>query len=123
MATDAPAALKRAPEIQSRSVSDSVTAAAQEAAYRTIEQAQMIRLFVEDQRAFAEFEADSGSIKGHVVHRLKLRRLRFGQIRTRRKRVKTSGGRLPLKNSPRCPYIRARVHGNAQGANLHRDYA
>ena len=52
-----PAALdvvKRAAEIQGRSVSDFVVAAAQEAATRTIEETQIIRLSVEDQRAFAQ---------------------------------------------------------------------
>jgi uncharacterized protein (DUF1778 family) len=48
------AIVKRAAEIQGRSVSDFVVAAAQEAAYRTIEETQIIRLSVEDQRAFAE---------------------------------------------------------------------
>jgi uncharacterized protein (DUF1778 family) len=51
---EALAAIKRAAEIQGRSVSDFVTAAAQEAAHRTIEETQIIRLSVEDQRAFAE---------------------------------------------------------------------
>jgi uncharacterized protein (DUF1778 family) len=51
---DALAVVKRAAEIQGRSVSDFVVAAAQEAAYRTIEETQIIRLSVEDQRAFAE---------------------------------------------------------------------
>jgi uncharacterized protein (DUF1778 family) len=46
--------VKRAAELQGRSVSDFVVAAAQEAASRTIEAAQIIRLSVEDQRAFAE---------------------------------------------------------------------
>ena len=46
--------VKRAAEIQGRSVSDFVVAAAQEAARRTIEEAQIIRLSVADQRAFAE---------------------------------------------------------------------
>ncbi len=46
--------VKRAAEIQGRSVSDFVIAAAQEAATRTIEEAQIIRLSVADQRAFAE---------------------------------------------------------------------
>lgn len=53
-APDALAVVKRAAEIQGRSVSDFVVAAAQEAANRTIEATQMIRLSVEDQRAFAE---------------------------------------------------------------------
>jgi uncharacterized protein (DUF1778 family) len=46
--------VKRAAEIQGRSLSDFVVAAAQEAASRTIEEAQIIRLSVADQRAFAD---------------------------------------------------------------------
>jgi uncharacterized protein (DUF1778 family) len=51
---DALAIVKRAAEIQGRSVSDFVVAAAQEAAQRTIERTEIIRLSVEGQRAFAE---------------------------------------------------------------------
>ena len=54
IAPDALAIVKRAAEIQGRSVSDFVVAAAEEAAHRTIEQTQIIRLSVEDQRGFAE---------------------------------------------------------------------
>ena len=54
IAPDALAVVKRAAEMQGRSVSDFVVAAAQEAAHRTIEETQVIRLSVEDQRAFAE---------------------------------------------------------------------
>ena len=54
IALDALKVVKRAAEIQGRSVSDFVIAAAQEVATRTIEDAQIIRLSVEDQRAFAE---------------------------------------------------------------------
>jgi uncharacterized protein (DUF1778 family) len=54
IAPDALAVVKRAAEIQGRSVSDFVVAAAQEAAHRTIEDAQIIRLSVQDQQAFAE---------------------------------------------------------------------
>ncbi len=54
IAPDALMIVKRAAEIQGRSISDFVVAAAQEAASRTIEEAQIIRLSVEDQRAFAE---------------------------------------------------------------------
>ena len=54
IAPDALAVVKRAAEIQGRSISDFVVAAAQEAAHRTIEETQIIRLSVEDQRAFAE---------------------------------------------------------------------
>lgn len=46
--------VKRAAEIQGRSVSDFVVAAAQEAASRAIEETQIIRLSLEDQRAFAD---------------------------------------------------------------------
>jgi uncharacterized protein (DUF1778 family) len=54
IAPDALAVVKRAAELQGRSVSDFVVAAAQEAAARAIEETQIIRLSVEDQRAFAE---------------------------------------------------------------------
>jgi len=54
IAPDALAIVKRAAELQGRSVSDFVVAAAQEAANRAIEEAHIIRLSVEDQRAFAE---------------------------------------------------------------------
>ena len=54
IAPDGLAIVKRAAEIQGRSVSDFVVAAAQEAATRTIEQTQIIRLSVEDQRAFVK---------------------------------------------------------------------
>lgn len=50
---DALAVVKRAAEIQGRSVSDFVVAAAQDAAQRTIEETQVIRLSVADQRALA----------------------------------------------------------------------
>jgi uncharacterized protein (DUF1778 family) len=48
------AVLKRAAELQGRSVSDFVVAAAQDAAHRAIEEASIIRLSVEDQQRFAE---------------------------------------------------------------------
>ena len=54
IAPDALKIVRRAAEIQGRSVSDFVVAAAQEVATRTIEDAQIIRLSVEDQRAFVE---------------------------------------------------------------------
>jgi uncharacterized protein (DUF1778 family) len=46
--------IRRAAEIQGRSVSDFVNTAAQEVANRVIEETQIIRLSVEDQRAVAE---------------------------------------------------------------------
>lgn len=45
--------IRRAAELQGRSVSDFVVAAAQEAANCAIDDAQIIRLSVDDQRAFA----------------------------------------------------------------------
>lgn len=58
IAPSALAIVKRAAEIQGRSVSDFVVAAAQEAAHRTIEEAQLIQLSVEDQRRFVELLLD-----------------------------------------------------------------
>jgi uncharacterized protein (DUF1778 family) len=49
---DALAAVKRAAEIQGRSISDFVVAAAHDAAMRTIEETHIIRLALEDQQAF-----------------------------------------------------------------------
>ncbi len=46
--------VKRAAEIQGRGVSDFVVAAAEEPAHRTIEETEIIRLSVEDQRPLAE---------------------------------------------------------------------
>jgi len=54
IAPDALAIVKRAADIQGRSVSDFVVTAAQEAANRTIAEAHIIKLSIEDQRAFAE---------------------------------------------------------------------
>jgi len=54
IAPDALAVVKRAAELQGRSVSDFVVAAAQEAAHRTIEETEIIRVSVEDQRRLAE---------------------------------------------------------------------
>jgi uncharacterized protein (DUF1778 family) len=54
IAPDALAVVRRAAELQGRSVSDFVVAAAQEAAHRTIEAAQIIRISVEDQRSIAD---------------------------------------------------------------------
>jgi len=54
IAPDALLIVKRAAELQGRSVSDFVVAAAQAEANRTIEETHIIRLSIEDQRAFAE---------------------------------------------------------------------
>ena len=52
--SDVHALLKRAAEIQGRSLTDFVVSAAREAAFRTIEDTEIIRVSVEDQRAIAE---------------------------------------------------------------------
>lgn len=51
---DIHALLKRAAEIQGRTLSDFVVSAARDAAMQTIEQTEMIYLSQEDQRRFAE---------------------------------------------------------------------
>ena len=58
IAPEALAVVRRAAEIQGRSVSDFVVAAAQEAANRTIEEAHIIRLSVEDQHRFVDLLLD-----------------------------------------------------------------
>jgi uncharacterized protein (DUF1778 family) len=58
IAPEALAIVKRAAEIQGRSVSDFVVAAAREAAQKTIEEAHIIRLAVEDQQRFIELLLD-----------------------------------------------------------------
>jgi uncharacterized protein (DUF1778 family) len=58
IAPDVLALVKRAAELQGRSVSDFVVAAAQDVAHRTIEQSHIIRLSVEDQRRFVELLLD-----------------------------------------------------------------
>jgi uncharacterized protein (DUF1778 family) len=54
IAPDTLAVVKRAAELQGRSVSDFVVAAAQDAAQRTIDETHLIRLSVEDQRRFVD---------------------------------------------------------------------
>lgn len=54
IAPDALAVVRRAAEIQGRSLSDFMVAAALKDAHRTIEEAQIIRLSVDDQHRFAQ---------------------------------------------------------------------
>jgi uncharacterized protein (DUF1778 family) len=54
ISTDLHALLKRAAELQGRTMTDFVVAAVQEAAVRAVEQAEVVRLSVADQRAFAD---------------------------------------------------------------------
>ncbi|NRF68999.1 DUF1778 domain-containing protein [Aquincola sp. S2] len=58
IAPDVLAVLKRAAEIEGRSLSDFLVGAAQEAARRTIEQTQIIRLSIEEQQRFAALLLD-----------------------------------------------------------------
>jgi uncharacterized protein (DUF1778 family) len=81
IAPDMLAVVKRAAEIQGRSVSDFVVAAAQEAAERTIEKTEIIRLSVEGQRAFAEAmlnppRPSAGLRKAAEAHRRLIREVR-----------------------------------------------
>jgi uncharacterized protein (DUF1778 family) len=81
IAPDALAIVRRAAEIQGRSVSDFVVAAAQEAAERTIEKTEIIRLSVEGQRAFVEAilnppAPSAGLRKAAKAHRRLIRELR-----------------------------------------------
>lgn len=54
IAPDALRVVKRAAELQGRSISDFVVTAAQEAAHRAIDEAQLIHLSMEDQRCFVD---------------------------------------------------------------------
>lgn len=54
ISTDLHALLKRAAEIQGRTMTDFVVTAVQDAAQRVIEQSEVIRLTLEDQTCFAQ---------------------------------------------------------------------
>lgn len=54
ISTDLHAMLKRAAEIQGRTMTDFVVAAVQDAAQRAIEQAEVVRLSLADQKRFAD---------------------------------------------------------------------
>ncbi|HLH21394.1 MAG TPA: DUF1778 domain-containing protein [Chloroflexota bacterium] len=58
IAPEALAVVKRAAALQGRSVSDFVVAAAQEAAYRAIEESHVIRLSMEEQQQFVDLLLD-----------------------------------------------------------------
>lgn len=78
---EALAVVKRAAELQGRSVSDFVVSAAQEAAARTIEETTILRLSAEGQRAFAEAIAHPPDVapgfeKAIAAHRRLVREVR-----------------------------------------------
>jgi len=54
ISTDLHAMLKRAAELQGRTMTDFVVSVVQEAAQRTIEQAEVVRLSLADQECFAQ---------------------------------------------------------------------
>lgn len=54
ISTDLHAMLKRAAELQGRTMTDFVVAAVQDAAHRAIEQAEVMRLSLADQECFAQ---------------------------------------------------------------------
>lgn len=58
IAPDALAVVRRAAELEGRSVSDFVVAAARDAAQRTLEDASLIRLSLDDQRRFVDLLLD-----------------------------------------------------------------
>jgi uncharacterized protein (DUF1778 family) len=74
IAPDALALVKRAAEIEGRSLSDFVVAAAQAAARRTIEESHIVRLAADDQLRFAEAllsppEASDALMRARERHR------------------------------------------------------
>ncbi len=72
----APAALavvRRAAELQGRSISDFLVAAALKDAQRTIEDAQIVRLSVEDQQRFADLLMDPPPLAPAMKRALKAR--------------------------------------------------
>ncbi len=62
------AAVRHAAALQGRSISDFVVAAAQESARRTIEEAQIIRLSIEDQERFANLLLDPPPLPPAMEH-------------------------------------------------------
>lgn len=81
IAPEALAIVKRAAELQGRSVSEFIVSAAQEAAAKTIEETAIIRLSAEGQRAFAEAminppKPSAGLERSFVAHRRLIRDVR-----------------------------------------------
>ena len=76
IAPDALAVVRRAAEIQGRSISDFVVASAQEAAQRTVAETEVIRLSREAQERFAKLlikpHAMSPALKKALAHHRKL---------------------------------------------------
>jgi uncharacterized protein (DUF1778 family) len=75
---DVHALLKRAAEIEGRSLTDFVVAAASAAARKTIEDAGIIRLSVEDQQSFAEALINPPPLTQAMKRTIKRHRRLFG---------------------------------------------
>ena len=74
IAPDALAVVRRAAELQGRSISDFLVAAALKDAHQTIEDAQIIRLSVDDQQRFADLLLDPPPLAPAMQRALKARK-------------------------------------------------
>lgn len=74
IAPDALAVVRRAAELQGRSVSDFLVAAALKDAHQTIEDAQIIRLSVDDQYRFADLLLNPPALAPAMQRALKARK-------------------------------------------------
>jgi uncharacterized protein (DUF1778 family) len=74
IAPDALAVVRRAAELQGRSISDFLVAAALKDAHQTIEDAQIIRLSVDDQHRFAGLLLDPPPLAPAMQRALKARK-------------------------------------------------
>src|SRR5687767_6904733 len=74
------ALLKRAAEIEGRSLTDFVVAAASAAARKTVEDAGMIRLSLEDQQRFAEALINPPPLSPALKRAIKRHRRLFGPV-------------------------------------------
>lgn len=74
IAPDALAVVRRAAELQGRSVSDFLVAAALKDAQRTIEDAQIIRLSVDDQQRFADLLLNPPALAPAMKRAIKARK-------------------------------------------------
>lgn len=81
IAPDALAVVRRAAELQGRSVSDFLVAAALKDAHRTIEDAQIIRLSVGDQRRFADLLINPPPLVPAMKRALKARQLLIAGVK------------------------------------------
>ncbi|HNU11611.1 MAG TPA: DUF1778 domain-containing protein [Rubrivivax sp.] len=81
IAPDALAVVRRAAELQGRSISDFVVAAALKDAQRTIEDAQIIRLSVEDQQRFAALLIDPPPLAAAMKRALKARQSLIADVK------------------------------------------